>query len=394
MTKVIRAGCLIDGTGQRPLHDAVVVIEDGKIKKVGPAEKVSFPEKCIEIDASDRTVMPGLIDAHVHLALGASDDPIWNKVKGDLELLCLYAAGNAQRALASGITTLGDCGGVGSVTIRLREAVKARILAGPRLVVSGKPITTTSGHLYWIGVHADNADELRKSIRQLVEKGVDFIKIMATGGAMTPISNRRRAQYSEAELTAAVEDAHRLKRRVVVHVNGTEGIRNSVKAGVDVLAHCNWMGKEEDSMEYDESVAKLAADKRIYADLGPIGGFTEQDSRWSLGCKMKNLGVNVYLSSDGIGRQAARFPADVKSLVENTNITPLEAIKMATKIPAEAMGLGERVGTIEPGKAADMLIVDGNPVDDMAALLKVDTVLLNGEVMALKGNLRVCPNQQ
>ena len=394
MTKVIRAGHLIDGTGQRPLHDAVVVIENGKIREVGSAENVSFPEKCIEIDASDRTVMPGLIDAHVHLALGASDDPVWNKVKGDLGSLCFYAAGNAQKALVSGITTLGDCGSVGSITIRLREAVKAKILAGPRLVVSGTPITTTSGHLYWIGVHADNADELRKSVRGLVEKGVDFIKIMATGGAMTPISNRRRAQYSEAELTAAVEDAHRLKRRVVVHVNGTEGIRNSVMAGVDVLAHCNWMGKEEDSIEYDESVAELAADKGIYADLGPIGGFTEQDSRWSLGCKMKNLGVNVYLSSDGIGRQAARFPADVKLLVENTNITPLEAIKMATKIPAEAMGLGDKIGTIEPGKAADMLIVDGNPADDMAALQRVDTVILNGEVMALEGNLRVCPNQQ
>jgi imidazolonepropionase-like amidohydrolase len=389
MTKIIRAGCLIDGTGQRPLHDAVVVIEDGKIKEVGSAENVSFPEKYIEIDASDRTVMPGLIDDHVHLALGASDDPVWNKVKGDLGALCFYAAGNAQKALVSGITTLGDCGSVGSVTIRLREAIKAKILAGPRLVVSGTPITTTSGHLYWIGVHADNADELRKSVRQLVEKGVDFIKIMATGGAMTPISNRRRAQYSEAELTAAVEDAHRLKRRVVVHVNGTEGIRNAVKAGVDVLAHCNWMGKKEDSIEYDESVAKSAAEKGIYADLGPIGGFTEQDSRWSLGCKMKNLGVDVYLSSDGIGRQAARFPADVKSLVENTNITPLEAIKMATKIPAEALGLGSRLGTIEPGKDADLLIVDGNPLDDIAALERVDTVLLNGEAVALNGNLCV-----
>jgi len=217
---------------------------------------------------------------------------------------------------------------------------------------------------------------------------------MATGGAMTPISNRRRAQYDEAELTAAVEDAHRLNRRVVVHVNGTEGIRNAVKAGVDVLAHCNWMGKEEDSIEYDGSVAQSAAEKGIYADLGPIAGFTEEDSRWNLGCKMKNLGVNVYLSSDGIGRQAARLPADVKSLVENTDINPLEAIKMATKIPAEAMGLGDKLGTIEPGKAADLLIVDGNPADDIAALQRVDTVILNGEVVALKGNLRVCPNQQ
>ena len=100
------------------------------------------------------------------------------------------------------------------------------------------------------------------------------------------------------------------------------------------------------------------------------------------------------MSSDGIGRQAARFPADVKSLVENTDINPLEAIKMATKIPAEAMGLGDKLGTIEPGKAADILVVDGNPADDIAALQRVDTVILNGEVVALKGNLRVCPNQQ
>ena len=388
--KVIRAETLITGRGDPPIHEAVIVIENGRIRAVGPASEISITKKAIEFDAAGKTVLPGLIDAHVHLALGSSEDSSWEKMKDDPESLCFYAAGNAQRALVKGVTTLGDCGGVGLICIKLREAIKAGVLTGPRLRVSGTPITTTAGHLYFIGMHADNADELRKSIRWLVEKGADFIKIMATGGYMTPISNRRRAQYSESELRIAVKDAHRLERRVVVHVNGTEGIRNAVRAGVDVLVHCNWLGmKNNETIEYDESIARLAAKKGIYADLGPIGGFTREDSRWNLGCRMRENGVKVYLSSDGIGRQACRFPSDLRSLIENTDIDPLDAITMSTRIPAEAMGLHRDLGTIEPEKIADLIIVDGNPVEDPSSFERVHMVFLRGEPVVFKGRLCV-----
>ena len=402
MIKIVRGGLLIDGTGQAPLEDAVVVIEDDNIKTVGSAENVKYPEGAIEIDASDKTIMPGFVDAHVHLALGGLGDPFWKRMTEDPESSCFYAAGNAQRALAKGVTTLQDCGGLGLVTLKLREAIKEKLLVGPKLLVAGSAITTTSGHLYFTGIRADNADELRKSIRYLVEKGVDFIKIMATGGGMTPVANRRRAQYSLAELTAAVDDAHRLRKRVIVHVNGTEGIRNAVKAGVDVLAHCNWMGEEENTVEYDESIVKLAVGRRIYLDIAPISGVTtpqitgplseselEKSSRWHMGLQMKSLGVRMYLASDNIGKDVGRFPADLKWLVENTEINPIEAITMATRVPAEAMGLGNSVGTIEPGKSGDMIVVDGNPVHDAAAFEKVDMVLLNGELVAIKGRISV-----
>ena len=404
MIKIIRGGYLIDGTGLKPQDDAVVVIENGKIKAAGSAKDVTLPKEhahVLEINASDKTIMPGLVDGHVHLALGSLNDPIWNEIKKVPELIFSYAAGNAQKALAKGITTMQDCGGIDLTTLWLREAIRKKFLVGPKLVVAGAPITTTSGHLYFVGIRADNADELRKSIRWLVENGVDFIKIMATGGSMTPISNRRRAQYSISELTIAVEEAHRLKKRVVAHLNGTEGIKNAVKAGVDVLVHCNWLGEDE-GIEYDESIARLAASKGLYLDVGPIAGVTKpqvnyarkgselkESSRWDLALLMKSQGVKVYLSSDGIGNDASRFVTDLKSFVESGNIEPLEAITMATKIPAEAMGLANKIGTIEPGKDADIIIVDGNPVEDIAALERVDMVLLNGEIVAVKGRIHV-----
>jgi len=387
--KVIRAETLINGRGDPPIRDAVIVIEGKRIKSVGYANEFSTTEKIIEFDATGKTVLPGLIDAHVHLAFGSPEDPDWERLRDDPESLCFYAAGNAQKALVKGVTTMGDCGGVDLVTLKLREAIKAGIITGPRLRVSGTPVTTTSGHLYYIGLRADNVNEIRKSIRWLVENGVDFIKIMATGGYMTPISNRRRAQYSESGLRAAVEDAHRLRRRVVVHVNGTEGIRNAVKAGVDVLAHCNWFGIEDGTIEYDESIARLAAKKGIYADLGPISELTKDETRWNLGCKMKKLGVKVYLSSDGIGREACRFPSDLRSFIENAEIDPLDAIKMSTSIPAEAMGLNRDLGTIEPNKIADLIVIDGDPLKDPSALERVHMVFLQGEPIVFEGKLRI-----
>jgi imidazolonepropionase-like amidohydrolase len=390
---IVKGDLLIDGNGQ-VMEKPIILIKDGIIEDISSEKKSNLSKKEFEVVASGKTIMPGLIDAHVHLAFGKPDESCWNMVKDNRELLTLLAARNAQKGLVKGITTLGDCGGVRKVTLNLKRAVDSGILTGPRLIVSGTPITTSAGHLHNIGIKADNATELRKSIRMLVEEGVDFIKIMATGGYMTPISNRRRAQYSEDELSEAVKDAHRLKKRVVVHVNGAEGIRNAVNAGVDVLVHCNWLGEEEETIEFDESIAKLAVKKGMYVDIGPIEGFgiqgsVDQNSRWEIGCKMKELGSKVYLSSDGIGVEADKFPSDLIKLVKNTNLTPLEAITMATKIPAEALGINKFVGTLEPGKRADIIIIDGNPAENIDELKKVDTVLKNGKIVVSETKLSI-----
>ncbi|MHA2394394.1 MAG: amidohydrolase family protein [Promethearchaeota archaeon] len=390
---IVKGDLLIDGNGEVK-ENPTILVKDGIIEEISSEKESNLSKKEYEVVASGKTIMPGLIDAHVHLAFGKPDEPCWNMVKDNRELLTLLAARNAQKGLLKGITTIGDCGGVRKVTLNLKRAIDTGILTGPRLIVSGTPITTSAGHLHNIGIKADNKTELRKAIRTLVEDGVNFIKIMATGGYMTPISNRRRAQYSEDELREAVKDAHRLKKRVVVHVNGSEGIINSVNAGVDVLVHCNWLGEEEETIEFDESIAKIAVKKGIYVDIGPIEGFgipgsIDQNSRWEIGCKMKELGSKVYLSSDGIGVEADKFPSDLIKLVRNTNLTPLEAITMATKIPAEALGINKYVGTLEPGKKADIIIIDGNPAENIDQLKKVDTVLKNGKIVVSETKLSI-----
>ena len=176
----------------------------------------------------------------------------------------LYTLQAAREAMAAGITTLGDTGSVGDSLLYVRDAINEGTAVGPRILAAGPAITTTAGHGHYLGIEelADNADEIKVAIRKLVYRGVDFIKIMATGGASDPPTNRYRAQYSEEEMRVAVEDAHRLRKRVVAHVNPTEGIINSVRAGVDALAHCNWLGSEEGTVEYVPEVAQEAGEKK------------------------------------------------------------------------------------------------------------------------------------
>jgi imidazolonepropionase-like amidohydrolase len=428
--------------------DAALVIEDGRIARVGswPLVAAARPDAARgegweRIDAGDAAVVPGYIDAHCHVAWGFRD-PTWKAVEGDPAQSLLYAAHTAQRALAAGITTVGDCGSPGELTLALRAAIESGLAAGPRMFICGPAITTTAGHGDYLGISvtADTADELRVAVRQWVRRGVDFIKVMATGGSADPPSNRLRAQYSVAELTALVEDAHRLRRRVVAHVNGTEGIRNAVAAGVDALAHCNWLGAEEGVIEYDHAVTEemarrgtmvdlniegalrpLAVDacptrdhRRPTADHRPPGAIQQAGgsspwpsvvggrssvvgwdeawerpvTRWDIIRHMRDAaGVPVYVTSDFFGRRIAEFPRAFIRLTSEAGVAPLELIRMVTQAPAQGLGIDAEVGTLELGKAADLLLLDGDPMEDVAALTRVRAVFRGGRLVVENGRL-------
>jgi len=399
MVTVIKAKRLIDGTGGAAVENPMIVIKDDRIDSIQTDQGWKPPEAAEVVDASEQTVLPGFIDGHLHLAWGTAAKPGWNAVVGNKERLFLWAVRSAERLLLDGITTARDCGGPGRIPFAIRDGIETGLVQGPRILIAGSVLTTTAGHCHFFGIEANNADQLRTGVRKMVQEGADFIKIMASGGTLTPMSNRRRAQYSAEELTAAVEDAHRLNKRVAVHGNATEGIRNAVKAGVDSIAHCNWLGIEEGTIEFDESVVEQMAEKQIYIDLNmdaAISPLISRDgraqdwgekTRWDLMRIMQKAGVNIYLTTDGIGPSEGEFTDLLVRMVAEGKATAREVIPLVTRVPARALGIDDRVGTVTPGKIADLMLLNGNPLEDIYALKRIETLYRSGTICMHRGKL-------
>jgi imidazolonepropionase-like amidohydrolase len=404
MTTLIRAGRLIDGTGAPAREGAAVVVKGDCIAFVGlEAEaRQAFPD-AEEVDARDGTVIPGLIDGHCHVVWANRElDP---RAPGYRDRLAIWAAGAAQAALAVGITTIADCGAPEDSSLHLRDAIEAGHVVGSRVVACGPSLTTTAGHGDYLGIAAlaDNADELRTQTRRWIRAGIDFVKIMASGGSADPPSNRRRAQYSVDELAPAVADAHRLRKRVVAHCNATEGIRNAVEAGVDVIAHCNWLGCEEGVVEYDDAVARRMGAQGTMVDLngGGLGQLLPGEGttrgwhvaelpkrRWDIIDHMRREhGVRVYLTTDAIGPKIAGLTNVLTRFARETGVGAVEVVQMATQLPAIGVGVADRVGTVEVGKLADLVVLGGDPIADPAAFGRARLVIKAGRVVAVEGRI-------
>jgi len=391
----IRAGRLIDGTGRSALRNAVVLVEEGTI--VGVRESGDLPpgeERADVLDASDRTVLPGLIDAHVHMVFNEEKDCVPPLLGASDATLLLWAVRNGRSALRAGVTTMRDCGDRGGVTFSLRDAIEEDVLVGPRIVASGPPITTTAGHLHYIGIEADGLEEVLKGIRGLVKAGADVLKICATGGGLTPGSNVRAAQYTAEDLSAVVRDAHRLERRVAAHVHGTDGIRNAAIAGVDSLEHCSWLDPV-DGYEYDDEVVRMIVDKGLYICYTIAGErrVSEEDAErtrregpsipWLFQQKAFDAGAKLVIAGDdGVsGTRFQEFSRSLEVAAKKIGLSPMDVIRSATSVAAEMLGLDREVGTVEVGKRADLLAVDGDPSEDIAALRQVAWVMRNGEIL-------------
>jgi imidazolonepropionase-like amidohydrolase len=383
-----------------------VLIDGDTIRAVGPRDIVTAPSDAEIVEHHDATILPGIVDGHVHQMLGVPSDPFHLLAQRDQQRMFAWGAANAQACLAAGLTTIYDCGGPGDATIRLRDAIQDRLVSGPRVLAAGAPITTTAGHCHWLGNRADTRDEVVKATRTLVQQGADFVKVMATGGSLTPASNRYTPQYSQEELAALAAEAHRLNRRVVAHCNAAEGIRRSVEAGIDILAHCNWLGPTIEHLDYDDAVARKMGQQGMFVDFniaGAIGPLKGRDgvlrdwphggavpeTRWEIGRQLQRYGVRVYLTSDAIGREYDTLPRTIISMPDRFGDNPADLISRITSVPATALGLQEQIGTLKPGLSADLLVVRGDAERDLRGLVCPEMVYLCGDLVAVRG--RVSP---
>lgn len=392
MLKAIKGGMVIDGKGETPVPNGLILVDGNRIRAVGSRDDVSIPRDAEVIDLDSATLLPGLIDTHVHLVMNAQEDCVTSLAHKSAVESVVEAAANARRALRGGVTTVRDCADVFGVTLTLKRAIDAGHLDGPRILACGLPITTTAGHLHYMGISADSEEEVLKAVRTVVAMGVDWVKVCATGGGLTPGSNVRRAQYSAETLTALVQDAHRLGRKVAAHAHGTEGIMNCAIAGTDSIEHCSWM-EEEEGHRYDEDAVELIRKKGLYVShtiTGPRTGSPEElealrnseyGERFALLRRTLEEGVRMVISSDA-GVPDTRFEDFTGGLViavKCCGFSPMGAIIASTSRAAEMLGMADRVGSLEPGKHADILAVDGDPLQDIGAIRRIIGVFKDGQ---------------
>ncbi len=410
MKLVLTADRLIDGTGSDPVANGAVVIENGRITEIMTPDFLRLGERedASVIDVPGGTLMPGFVEMHTHIHCSAQADAYAHITTESDETFIMRGVSAVRSALSSGVTTMRDLGSRNQVVLPIKAAIEAGIIPGPRMVVAGTPITTTGGHCNMFGTEADTADQVVSAIRTQFKLGADCIKIMSTGGGFTPGTNVRAPQYPVETLRAAVADAERLGLRVAAHCHATAGVKNCVDAGVHNLIHCTWLAEnEDDPYDYDPDYADLIAEKGLYVDptlaLGRLnqlrdpdasvqsGAFGDPERRFEILRDMWDRGVKFVTGMDA-GMTNARFDDFAyvpQVMVEEMRISPMEAIVCSTKTSAECLGLEHEIGTLEVGKSADVLIIKGNPAEDITALHNVNTIVAQGAVIKKHNTLLI-----
>lgn len=352
------------------------------------------------INLSGKTMLPGLINMHVHLTADDEKNLMPDMLSKSDEQLLLQAVKASRLSLKSGVTTVRDCGSRNNLVHRLREAINQGKLSGPRIVSSGMAITITGGSGYFFGIEADGADEIRKAVRLLVKDGSDFIKIMLTGAECTPSTDKKASSYTDQELYAAVDEAHRHGRKVAAHAHGTRGIRQAVKVGVDTIEHCSFL--TDKGMKAERDVLKLIKEKEIIIvptisgnirlvyegpftlksfdklAKGPLSNHFHE--RFNLFKDVYKSGVTILAGNDA-GTNGTPHDDFVSELEMMTvlGMETKEVINIATRKAANALELGSKIGTIEVGKKADLLVVEGNPLQDIKVLRNPYLVMAGGK---------------
>ncbi len=394
---VVKAARLIDGRGGPPVSPAVVVIENDRIVSVGPASTVPAGARVIDLGAA--TILPGLIEMHDHLT-GSPANHGYQSLGISIPREAIDGVVNANRTLQAGFTTVRNVGAGGFADVALRDAIASGEIPGPRLVVSGPALGITGGHcdnnLLPFEYHytetgvADGPWQARAKVREVVKYGADVIKICASGGVLSKGDLPGTPQYTPEEMKAIADEAHRLGRKVAAHAHGTQSIREAILAGIDSIEHASLIDEEGIRLAKEHGtylVMDIYNDDFILQEGLKVGMLPESiEKEKTIGrLQRENFrkafqgGVKMAFGTDGgvypHGDNAKQFAYMVQY-----GMTPMQAIQAATLDAADLLGWKDRVGSIEPGKFADLIAVPADPLADIRALERVGFVMKGGQV--------------
>lgn len=396
-TVYIKAGHLIDGLGDKAISNAAILIEDERITAVGSASEMAVPEGARVIDLSDKTVLPGFLDAHVHLT-GDADEHGYRGLAASVPRQALTGAKNAYLTLMAGFTTVRDVGAEGYTNVALRDAINDGDIVGSRVLAAGEALGVTGGHCdnnllpkqydAVAGGVADGPWAVRQRVRENIKYGADLIKFCATGGVLSKGTKVGVQQYTFVEMKAIIDEAHLRGLKVAAHAHGTDGIKTAIRAGVDSVEHSSFL---------DSEAIKLAKKHGTYLSMD----IYNTEYILSMGEEAGILPESIAKERTVGARQRASFTAAVKagarvvfgsdagvyphgdngnqfSRMVRFGMTPMQAIKAATSLNAELFGREADVGAITPGRYADIVAVDGDPLSDISVLEDVAFVMKGG----------------
>ena len=399
---LIKAGHVLDvKTGK--LSDAQIIIVVGDtIQSVAAGTSAAAQPGDTVIDLSGKTVLPGLIDVHTHLTMNTDFDP-YHELTTTNAKEAINGVVNARTTLMAGFTSVRNVGASGYVDINLRDAINSGQIAGPHMQVSGPALGITGGHcddnLLPVEYHqvgegvADGIAAVQQKVRQNIKYGADLIKVCATGGVLSKGDDPQAAQYTLEEMKAIVADAHRLGRRVAAHAHGAQGILWASEAGVDSIEHGSYIN--------DEDIAEMKKDgtylvPTLYLEdwqleKGSLPPFYHQKMVDVIGVAKNNIkramqaGVKIALGTDAAVYPHGLNAHELDVYVNQLGMAPLAALQSATINAADLMGWSAKTGTLEPGKWADIIAVDKNPLDDVRVLEDVKFVMKGGVIYKGEG---------
>ena len=390
---LIRNITLIDGLGGEPHHDWAVAVEGERIAWIGPSAQAPAFDPHDVVDGKGHSLLPGMINSHVHLCNDGSADLFGQVLNDSIPIATIRSVLNARLTLAAGITTVRDCGAASQIAIEIAKAVDRGLIEGPRVRAAGRVVTMTGGHGHFIGREADGPDEVRKAVRAEIKGGANFIKVMATGGVLTPGVDPSQTAFQLDELQAAVEEAHKAGRPAASHAIGHGGIKNALRAGIDSIEHGFYLDDEAVNLALKNEtflVPTLIAVDQI-VNNGAKGGIADWVVKKAEGESGHHRESFVLAVKSGMriaaGTDAGTpfnphgdLPLELAKMVE-FGLSPMLALVAATSNAARLLRMDDQIGSVEKGKVADLILVPGDPLKDIGAMRRPAFVMKSGRVV-------------